>query len=227
MTSNLRFIMVALAALVAGTLLVVHVWRAAPVTTSLAASNNAQPEGFAASGDRSKTAESAAPGSESDPLPQPKQSAAELEVLYDLNTLPDPIKSMLQSIVVAAQAGNIDEMLPVLQENELPPMLSAEAVSDPIAYWKKHSADGQGRDILAAMLNVFSSGFMKKGDGKSVQYVWPYFAELDLTKLTPAQQVELFRVVPAADAVQMIKTGKYSYYRAGIGNDGVWHYFMK
>jgi hypothetical protein len=77
------------------------------------------------------------------------------------------------------------------------------------------------------MLNVFSAGFAKKGEGKETTYIWPYLAELDLTKLTPAQQVELFRIVPAQDALAMRKAGKYSYYRAAIGGDGVWHYFMK
>jgi hypothetical protein len=161
---------------------------------------------------------------EAAPVPPTKQTQ---QVLYDLNTLPQPIKRMLEHIVVAAQGGDIDEMLPVLQENELPPMLSTEAVSDPIAYWKKESVDGEGRDILATMLDVFSSGFVKKGDGKSVMYIWPYFAEVDLTKLTPSQQVELFRIVPAAQALEMQKSGIYSFYRAGIGNDGVWHYFMQ
>jgi len=149
------------------------------------------------------------------------------EVLYDPNVLPDPIKNTLQGIVVAAQSGNIDEMLPVLQENELPPMLAATAVSDPIAYWRKASADGEGRDILAAMLNVFSSGFVRTGDGKDAVYVWPYFAEMDLSKLTPEQEVELFRIVPAPQALEMKKSGKYTYYRAGIGGDGVWHYFLQ
>ena len=107
-------------------------------------------------------------------------------MLYDFDALPDPIKNTLQGIVEAAQSGNIDEMLPVLQENELPPMLAATAVSDPIAFWKKASADGEGRDILAAMLNVFSSGFVRTGEGKDAIYVWPYFAEMDLSKLTPA-----------------------------------------
>jgi hypothetical protein len=149
------------------------------------------------------------------------------EVLYDPNVLPDPIKNTLQGIVAAAQSGNIDEMLPVLQENELPPMLAATAVSDPIAYWRKASADGEGRDILAAMLNVFSSGFVRTGGGKDAMYVWPYFAEMDLSQLTPAQEVELYRIVPPAQALEMKKTGKYTYYRAGIGGDGVWHYFLQ
>ncbi len=249
MTRRARVIMVSLAALVAGTILIVYILRPGPNSSSLAATGNAQHEVSTASGDGLMTAEneSTAPKSQPTPPPpaaQPAEPAVETpkpveaapvppstgqaqKVLYDLNTLPGPIKRMLEHIVVAAQGGDINEMLPVLQENELPPMLSTEAVSDPIAYWKKASADGEGRDILAAMLNVFSSGFVKKGDGKSVMYIWPYFAEVDLTKLTPSQQVELFRIVPAAQALEMQKSGKYSFYRAGIGNDGVWHYFMQ
>jgi hypothetical protein len=77
------------------------------------------------------------------------------------------------------------------------------------------------------MLNVFSSGFVRSGEGKEAMYVWPYFAEMDLTKLTPAQEVELYRIVPPAQALEMKKTGKYTYYRAGIAGDGVWHYFLQ
>lgn len=218
--------MAAFAALVAGTMFIVYAYRddlaspgvAGAADQPLAATETAKPK--------------AAPPAPATVPAQPKptaapQGAASPEVLYDLNALPDPIKDTLQGIVVAAQSGDIDEMLPVLQENELPPMLAAAAVSDPIAFWKKASADGQGRDILAAMLNVFSSGFVRTGDGKDALYVWPYFAEMDLSKLTPAQEVELYRIVPPAQALEMKKTGKYTYYRAGIGGDGVWHYFLQ
>jgi len=85
----------------------------------------------------------------------------------------------------------------------------------------------RGQDILAAMLNVFSLGFLRKGEGKEAMYIWPYFAEIDLSKLTPAEEVELFRIVPPEQALEMKKTGKYTYYRAGIGGDGVWHYFLQ
>ncbi len=203
MISRARLIMVALAALVAVTILIVYVPRPGPGASSLAATNNARHDIFDAGDDGLMIAEnesSAPKGSAPPPPVQPAQPAAEApkpaeaapvsaasgqtqEVLYDLNALPDPIKRMLEHIVVAAQAGDIDEMLPVLQENELPPMLSTGAIGDPIEFWKKASADGEGRDILAAMLNVFNSGFVKKGDGKSAMYIWPYFAEMDLTKL--------------------------------------------
>jgi hypothetical protein len=245
--SRTKIVMAAFAALVAGTLLIVYAqWEE---DGSRAATQNGQdvspaseagkPQAMAAS-EAAKPEAAPTPKSESDaPKSEGESTTPETppgaeatppgtpEVIYDLNRLPDEIRDTLQSIVVAAQSGNIDEMLPVLEENELPPMLSATAVSDPIAFWKKASADGEGRDILAAMMNVFSSGFMRKGEGKDVMYVWPYFAEMDLTKLTPAQEVDFYRVVPPPLGVEMKRTGKYTYYRAGIGADGVWHYFLK
>ena len=51
------------------------------------------------------------------------------------------------------------------------------------------------------MLNVLSSGYVRVGQGKDEMYVWPYFAETDLAKLTPAQEVELYRIVPPALAL--------------------------
>jgi hypothetical protein len=238
-------IMAAFAALVAGALLIVYAYRGEDTSPTVIQANGQEIGSHAEVNEPQTMAESEAPKPQNAPAPKPqsevpksKSEAAEQpateapaagspEVIYDLNRLPDPIRETLQSIVVAAQSGKIDDMLPVLEENELPPMLSATAVSDPIAFWKKASADGQGHDILAAMLNVFSSGFIRKGEGKDVMYVWPYFAEMDLTKLTPVQEVDFFRVVPPPQGLEMKKSGKYTYYRAGIGADGVWHYFLQ
>ena len=149
------------------------------------------------------------------------------KALYDFNALPDPVKRMLEQIAVAAESGEIENMRPVLESNELKPMVAPGYVEDPIALWKKDSADGTGRDVLAAMLDVVSSGFVRVGQGQDEIYVWPYFAETDLAKLTPAQEVELYRIVPASLAVPMKKSGKYSFYRLGISPNGVWHYFMQ
>jgi len=149
------------------------------------------------------------------------------EVLYDFTALPDPVKHMLMAIAGAAESGNIEAMRPVFESNELKPMVSASFVDDPIAFWKKASADGTGRDLLAAMLNVLSSGYVRKGQGKDEIFVWPYFAETDLAKLTPAQEVELYRIVPPELALAMKKSGKYSYYRLGVSPSGVWQYFLE
>lgn len=149
------------------------------------------------------------------------------KALYDFNALPDPVKRMIEAIAEAAQSGEIEKMRPVLESNELKPMIAADYVDDPIAFWKKESADGSGRDVLAAMLNVMSAGYVRVGKGQDEMYVWPYFAETGLSALTPAQEVELYRIVPPQLAAPMKKSGKYSYYKLGIAPTGVWHYFLR
>jgi hypothetical protein len=147
--------------------------------------------------------------------------------LYDFHSLPDPVKAMIERIAAAAETGEIENMRAVLESNELKPMVTDGYVEDPIAFWKKQSVDGSGRDVLAAMLDVMSSGFVRLDQGQDEIYVWPYFAETDLSKLTPAQEVELYRLVSPALAAPMKKDGKYRYYRLGISPSGVWHYFLQ
>ncbi len=149
------------------------------------------------------------------------------QVLYDFNALPDPVKRMLKQIAGAAESGDIEAMRTVFESNELKPMVATSFVDDPIAFWKKESADGTGRDVLAAMLNVLSTGYVRAGQGKDEIFIWPYFAATDLAKLTPAQEVELYRIVPPALAIPMKKSGKYSYYRLGVSPAGVWQYFLQ
>lgn len=149
------------------------------------------------------------------------------QVLYDFNALPDPVKRMLKQIAGAAESGDIEAMRIVFESNELKPMVATSFVDDPIAFWKKASTDGTGRDVLAAMLNVLSTGYVRFGQGKDEIFIWPYFAATDLAKLTPAQEVELYRIVPPELAVAMKKSGKYSYYRLGVSPTGVWQYFLQ
>jgi hypothetical protein len=205
-------VMIALGALVAGALGLVYAERdaAPPEAPRSEAAAGKPPADVAETG-----ATSSAPSNEA-----PK-------VLYDFNTLPDPVKRMLQQIAGAAESGEIENMRPVFESNELKPMVTTAYVNDPIAYWKQASADGTGRDVLAAMLNVMASGFVRVGQGKSEIFVWPYFAETDLARLTPAQEVELYRIVSPQVALPMKKAGKYSYYRLGISPTGVWQYFIQ
>jgi len=169
-----------------------------------------------------------------DRLPQPAkapaaspQEADSPKVLYDLNALPDPAQRMLTEIIFAAESGDMEAMRPVLESRELKPMVAASYISDPIAYWKSQSVDGTGRDVLAALLNMLASGFVLTGEGRDAMYVWPYFAEVDITKLTPAQEVEFYRAVPPERVSSMEKGGKYTYYRLGVSPGGVWHYFIQ
>ena len=209
-------VMIALGALVAGALVLVYAMSNAPNRREVAFAGAARSTIPASGGSVAETAATpAAPPSET------------TKVLYDFNALPNPVKRILQQIADAAQSGDIEKMRPVFESNELKPMVTTAYVDDPIAFWRKASADGTGRDVLAAMLNVITSGFVRKGQGKEEIFVWPYFAETDLAKLTPAQEVELYRIVPPAQALAMKKAGKYTYYRLGISPNGVWQYFLQ
>ncbi|MCC0058746.1 MAG: hypothetical protein H6886_05680 [Hyphomicrobiaceae bacterium] len=167
----------------------------------------------------------------SDKLPDPDAEKAQSrigpKVLYDATATPKLVQRILKMIILAAETGDIEEMRAVLESNELKPMVAAKHIDDPIAYWKEQSVDGTGRDILATMLNMLSTGFVLTGEGNDAMYVWPYFAEADLTELSPRQQVELYRLVPPKQAKAMIASGKYAGYRLGVAPNGIWHYFLK
>ena len=83
------------------------------------------------------------------------------------------------------------------------------------------SADYDEIAVEARRLAATSVPKSKIKDDRSAQI------ETDLAKLTPAQEVELYRIVPPAQALAMKKAGKYTYYRLGISPNGVWQYFLQ
>jgi hypothetical protein len=166
---------------------------------------------------------------------QQGRSAADLQVNYGTAKLPAPVAEMREAILAAVRSGDIEELRHAYELNELKPELGPELgtgpVSDPVAYWKKISGDGEGREMLAVLAEILDAGYVTLPLGRDLEnnriYVWPYFAEVPLQKLTPAQQVELLRLVPPAAAKEMMQTGKYTYWRLAIGADGTWHHFRK
>ena len=162
---------------------------------------------------------------------QQARSAADLEVNYGAAKLPAPVAEMREAILAAVRSGNIEELRHAFELNELKPELGPEPVGDPVAYWKKISGDGEGREILAVLAELLDAGYVSLPLGRDLEnnriYVWPYFAEVPFGKLTPAQQVELLRLMPPAAAKEMMGTGKYTYWRLAIGADGTWHSFRK
>jgi hypothetical protein len=145
--------------------------------------------------------------------------------------LPANVAEMRDAILAAVRSGNIDDMKVALQWNELPPVIAAGKVDDPIAYWKAQSADGQGRDILAILDSTLAAGFAVLAAGRDVEnsklYVWPRFAEMDLSKLSPADEVQLYRLVKPVEVKEMIAKKRWLGYRLAIGADGTWHMFQK
>lgn len=154
----------------------------------------------------------------------PKQKP---EIHTDLSALPQRVKDMRARIIKAARSGDISALHPVVEMNELKPMISLSGDVDPIAYWKKTSQDGAGREIMAIMIEILEMPFARTDPGTSNEtYVWPYLAVLPADRLTPAQQVDLHRLMTPSEAKTISDSGRYTHYRLGLGRDGTWHFFL-
>jgi hypothetical protein len=140
--------------------------------------------------------------------------------------LPRAVAEMREAILVAVQSGRIEELRFAIELNELRPELGAAAGSDPIAHLRSLSVDGTGRDILAVLGTLLEGGYAAIPAGSDIEnsrvYVWPYFAEVPLGTLTPAQQAELDRLVSPAEAKAMRAAGRWSWWRLAIGAAGTW-----
>jgi hypothetical protein len=157
-------------------------------------------------------------------------SAPAPQVHYGADGLPPPVEDMREAILSAVRSGRIEDLRHAWELNELKPDLGV-AASDPIAHWKQISGDGEGREILAALAQILDAGYLVLPVGADIEnnrlYVWPYFAEVPLDRLTPAQEVELLRLVSPAALKDMRSAGRYTHWRIVIGADGTWHTFRK
>jgi hypothetical protein len=155
-----------------------------------------------------------------------KLPQSSFEILRDAASLPPEVDRMRRAILAAALSGEIEAMRVPVEMNEIPPVIAAQKVPDPIAHWRKVSGDGEGREILAILIRLFRAGYVRKASGTPDElYIWPYFAEMPVDKLTPAQEVELLTVIPTSRLKAMQASGRYDYYRIAIARDGTWHFF--
>ena len=169
--------------------------------------------------------------------PKPKASTAKqksppLKIHYGTEDLPGPVREMRETLLTAVQSGLIEELRQAYDTADVRPDLGgASPAGDPVAYWKKVSGDGEGREILAILSLILEAGYVVLPLGKDLEnnklYIWPYFTEIPLGGITPAQEVELLRLVPPAAARDMKEKGQYRHWRLSIGADGSWHSFRK
>jgi hypothetical protein len=137
------------------------------------------------------------------------------------------VRKTRERLIEAASSGSLNRLHIVFQMNETQPIFTKGQEKDPVTFWKKASGDGQGREILSALANIMSmpAALIHKGTVQEM-YVWPYHAYLPLRELSPAQEVELYKLVTAQDAKDMANLGKWVFWRVGIGKDGTLHYFV-
>jgi hypothetical protein len=149
-------------------------------------------------------------------------------VVYDLSTLPEPVKRMQALIIEACKSGDIEKLRPLIGKGDAMTQLSLGDIDgDPITFLKGLSGDGDGQEILAILEEVLSAGYVHLDTGTPQElYVWPYFFALPLDKLDARQRVELFKLVTASDYDDMKQFGAYIFYRVGITPSGQWLFFV-
>lgn len=153
------------------------------------------------------------------------------EPQFDLSSLPKPVQRMREQILEAAQSGDLENLRPVIEMNEVPPSFTVGSSDekDAVESLRKSLDDDKsgGLEILAILIEILEAGFVRVDEGTPQEmYVWPWFAQYPLDKLTPEQKVQMFRVLTSYDYQQMESYGSYIFYRLGIGPDGTWHFFL-
>ena len=150
------------------------------------------------------------------------------EISYDEARLPGPVRELRTKLIEAARTGNIEAIRPLFQAGEDATVVSfGDQPEDPVAFLKSASGDGEGIEILAILIDVLNAGYARVEAGSDDEiYVWPYFTQVDLSRLTKPQLVELFRIVTAGDYQSMIDFGAYNFYRIGITPDGKLQFFV-
>ncbi|MCC6888229.1 MAG: hypothetical protein IT536_06810 [Hyphomicrobiales bacterium] len=158
----------------------------------------------------------------------PEAAAGTLpEIVTDPARLPPAVARTRERILAAARSGDLARLHGVMKEAPVLPVFSFSEDRDPIAFWKANYPDSEGIEALAILINVLETAFVHVDVGTPQEiYLWPYFARLPLKALTPAQKVELFRIVTGADYKDMVEFGVSSFYRVGIAPDGSWQFFV-
>jgi hypothetical protein len=161
------------------------------------------------------------------PLPAPVPAAPATEVIADLSQLPEPVVRTRERILAAARTGELRRLVTVMQSGETLPIFSLSTGQDPITYWRSNYPDSDGVEILATLIDILETPAVHVDVGTPQEmYVWPYFARMSLKSLTPAQKVDLFKIVTGSDYKDMLAAGSYNFFRVGIGRDGGWRYFV-
>jgi len=160
-----------------------------------------------------------------------KPPAAKPAEAEPASELPANVAEMREMILSAVRSGRIEELRLAIEWNEMPPVFGDEAGSDPIAFWKKTSAGGEGREVLAVLADILSMAparlpIWQDAENNAV-YVWPYVAERPLDKLKPGEEVDVLRLMTGPELADMRKAGKWTWWRLSIGADGTWLTFMK
>jgi hypothetical protein len=145
--------------------------------------------------------------------------------------LPQHVAEVRDAILAAARSGNIEELESAFEVSRSTPDLGIAEADNPIAALKAKSGATQGREILAALVEVLNMQPATLPLGRDIEnnliYIWPYLAVRPLDKLTPAETVDLYRLVTPEEAARMREKKRWLWWRLVVAADGTWLSFKR
>jgi len=141
--------------------------------------------------------------------------------------LPPAILETRAALLAAVEIGDIAELRPIMDLNEVKPNVGGGADSDPIEHLRSLSADRAGKDVLATLGRLLEGSWAAIPAGRDIEnnriYVWPHFAAVPIAELDPDAVAALAALVGEADARASVEKGRYRGWLLVIGADGIWH----
>lgn len=152
----------------------------------------------------------------------------EIQISEDLSALPPAVAEKRQALIDAARTGDIESLRPIIAAQSSPPNVSFGAPDDAVDYLISQSADGEGIEPLAILLDLLDAPYaVFDPTGDSPSYVWPYLAVVpDLTSLSPAEKVDAYRLLSHEQVSELVELQAWYYWRVYIAEDGEWQAFV-
>ena len=151
----------------------------------------------------------------------------EMRIVEDPALLPPEVQETRDALIAVARSGDIEGLGDIIEAQGSTPTVSFGLPDDPVAYLKEASGDPEGYEILAILQNALEMPAAVLGnEAEGQSYAWPYLSQIDPNELTPAQQVDAYRLVPVEDLQGFRDFGGWIGWRVFIGPDGEWQAFV-
>lgn len=157
-----------------------------------------------------------------------RQGYQNLEIHRDLSELPAAVGATRDELMKAARSGDAEMLRAILKRQTNVPVVSFGDVSDPIDFLRESSNDGEGRELLAIMIELMEAPYsiIPAENGEPDIYVWPSYATNNLENLSPEQLIDVYKIVSHQDLEEMQLFGGWYFFRVGIDANGEWRYFV-
>lgn len=145
--------------------------------------------------------------------------------------LPRHVAEMREALLAASRSGRLDDLYAVIDMSPTLPDVGNAHGTDAVAHLRAGSADGNGYDVLAALQEILSMPPAVLPFGRDLEnnliYVWPYLAERAYDTLTPAEHIDLHRLVDSSKIAEMRSRKRWTWWRIAIAADGSWVSFKR